>query len=68
MAFTISSVTNAGRQAMQLALDEGYAMTFTAIRSGNGIYSENEDVFEMTALKSQKNSYAIGSREEKESC
>lgn len=66
MAFSISSVTDAGRTAMQIALDNDYPLIFTALRSGNGSYTEGEDVTSRTALKSLKNSFAIGSREDLE--
>lgn len=59
--FSISSVTDAGRAAMQEALDHGYTMTFTAMKTGNGIYTAGEDVTGRTALKSLKNTYTIGS-------
>lgn len=63
MSFSIQSITDAGRAAIQAALDGGYALTFTAIKTGNGLYTDGEDVTGMTALKSLKNSYAIGSKE-----
>ena len=66
MAFSISSVTDAGRTAMQIALDNDYPLIFTALRSGNGSYTEGEDVTSRTALKSIKNSFSIGSREDLE--
>lgn len=66
MAFSISSVTDAGRTAMQIALDNDYPLIFTALRSGNGSYTEGEDVTSRTALKSLKNSFSIGSREDLE--
>lgn len=62
--FSISSVTDAGIAAMQEALDHGYTMTFTAMKTGNGIYTTGEDVTGRTALKSLKNTYTIGSIEE----
>ena len=64
MAFPISGVTDAGRAAMQSALDNGYTLTFTSMKTGNGIYSDGEDISGRTALKSLKNTYAIGSRED----
>lgn len=64
MEFPISSVTDAGRRAIQKAIDTSYPLVFTAIRTGSGIYSESEDVSGMTALKSQKNTYTISSRED----
>ena len=36
----------------------------TAIKTGSGIYTAGEDLTGLTALKSLKNSYPIGSREE----
>lgn len=66
MAFTIQSVTDAGRTAMQLALDNNYPLIFTSIKSGNGAYEEGEDVAGRTALKSLKNTFVIGSREDQE--
>ena len=62
--FSIQSVTDAGRTAIQVALDGGYPMVFSSIRTGSGIYTEGEDVTGMTALKSLKNSYPIGSKAE----
>lgn len=62
--FSISSVTNAGIAAMQEALDHGYTMVFTAMKTGNGVYTTGEDVTGRTALKSLKNTYTIGSIEE----
>ena len=62
--FSISSVTDAGIAAMQEALDHGYTMTFTSMKTGNGIYTIDEDVSGRTALKSLKNTYAVGSIEE----
>lgn len=62
MSFPISGVTDAGRVAIQRALDHNYPLVFTAIKTGNGIYTAGEDISGMTALKSQKNSYTIGSR------
>lgn len=64
MDFTISSVTDAGRAAIQKAIDTSYPLVFTEFRTGNGIYSESEEVTGMTALKRQKNSYLISSRED----
>ena len=62
--FSISSVTDAGITAMQEALDHGYTMTFTSMKTGNGVYTTGEDVSALTALKSLKNTYTIGSIEE----
>ena len=62
--FNIKSVTDAGASEMQRALDQGLAMTFTRIVTGNGTYEEDEDVSGRTALKNQKNSYSFSGRED----
>lgn len=62
--FNIKSVTDAGVSEMQRALDQGLAMTFTRIVTGNGTYEEDEDVSGRTALKNQKNSYSFSGRED----
>ncbi len=59
--FDLSAVTDAGRAAMQLALDNGYTMTFTSLVAGNGSYAAGEDLAGRTALKNQKNSYSFSS-------
>lgn len=66
MSYTIQAVTNAGRTAVQTALDQGLALTFSAIKTGNGTYIADEDVSGLTALKSLKNTYPIGSKESDE--
>lgn len=63
MSFSIQSITDSGREAVQTALDTGLALTFTGIKTGNGLYTDGEDVTEMTALKSPKNTYPIGSKD-----
>jgi hypothetical protein len=63
MGFSIQSITDAGHAAIQAALDGGYPLIFTSIKTGNGNYTEGEDVTGMTALKSLKNTYVIGSKE-----
>ena len=63
MSFSIQSITDSGREAVQTALDTGLALTFTGIKTGNGLYTDGEDVAEMTALKSPKNTYPIGSKD-----
>lgn len=62
--FPIAGITDAGKAAMQLALDEGYPLIFTSIKTGSGIYEEEEEIKERTALKVLKNTYPIGSKEE----
>lgn len=64
MEFPISSVTDAGREAIQRAIDTSYPLVFTRFKTGCGIYSESEDVTGMTSLKDEKNSYPISSRED----
>lgn len=61
--FNIAAVTDAGRAAMQEALDNGYVMTFTKLATGNGSYASEEDVTGRTALKNQKNYYSFSSEE-----
>ena len=63
MGYSIQSITDAGHAAIQAALDGNYPLIFTSIKTGNGSYTEGEDVTGMTALKSLKNTYAIGSKE-----
>ena len=63
MGYSIQSITDAGHAAIQAALDGNYPLIFTSIKTGNGSYAEGEDVTGMTALKSLKNTYAIGSKE-----
>lgn len=63
MGYSIQSITDAGHAAIQTALDGNYPLIFTSIKTGNGSYTEGEDVTGMTALKSLKNTYAIGSKE-----
>ena len=63
MGFSIQSITDAGHTAIQAALDGNYPLTFTSIKTGNGSYTDGEDVTGMTALKSLKNTYTIGSKE-----
>lgn len=59
--FNISAVTDAGRAAMQTALDNGYTMIFTKLATGSGTYSAGESVTGRTALKNQKNAYSFSS-------
>ena len=63
MGYSIQNITDAGHAAIQAALDGNYPLIFTSIKTGNGSYTEGEDVTGMTALKSLKNTYAIGSKE-----
>lgn len=62
--FSISGVTDTGKTAMQLALDEGYPLVFTSVKTGSGLYEEEEEIKERTALKALRNTYPIGSKEE----
>ena len=64
MAYPLKAITDAGHAAIQAALDGNYPLVFTAIKTGNGIYTADEDLTGRTALKSLKNSYSIGSKEE----
>ena len=66
MGYSIQSITDAGHAAIQAALDGNYPLIFTSIKTGNGSYTEGEDVTGVTALKSLKNTYAIGSKETEE--
>jgi hypothetical protein len=59
--FDMATVTDAGKEAMQEALEEGYSMVFSRLVTGNGTYTEGETIKTRTALKSQKNWYPFSS-------
>lgn len=64
MAFSISGVTDAGKEAVRLAIDNQYQLVFRSIRTGSGIYADGEDISGRTALKSEKNVFRISSRKD----
>ena len=60
--YIISTITNAGRDAIQTALTGGYTLTYKHMVVGDGTYTVGEDVRSRTALKSPKTVYPFNSQ------
>ena len=60
--YIISTITNAGRDAIQTALTGGYTLMYKHMVIGDGTYTVGEDVRSRTALKSPKTVYPFNSQ------
>ena len=60
--YIISTITNAGRDAIQTALTGGYTLIYKHMVIGDGTYTVGEDVRSRTALKSPKTVYPFNSQ------
>lgn len=60
--YIISTITDAGRDAIQAALTGGHTLIYKQMVVGNGTYTAGEDVRSRTTLKSQKAVYPFSSQ------